>query len=178
MRLLVALVVGSMIVACRRAAPLDVAGPAPEGDARAVVVDANASSDGAPIVDAAPSAFVAKCIRELEIGIAAAATIDADFAAPLHVESEVLDDGNGAHRERVSIAGRLGFGCSVDHVTPPTTDAASGWGTRAESLHGSYHAMHVRSDPHGEAFVSFDGFPPALATTLAPLFEDAIDRCL
>lgn len=71
------------------------------------------------------------------------------------------------------------FSVSVQRL--PAAERASqptGWGMRAESLHGSYHAMFMRKAGVGDAFISFDGWIPQEAQAIAPIFEAAVDLCL
>lgn len=99
------------------------------------------------------------------------------------VEHEVGTPADGRAREVVKLMALPPVhptgGLFVRIERPASTSrAAAEWQRHAESLHGGYHALFIRSFPGGEATIAFDGWASARVDALAPYFQAAAERCM
>lgn len=122
-----------------------------------------------------------RCAAHVEAARQKAAAVEGAFrGASVKKESETRPGGNRVSVSMFPPTFKVGaFSVSVQRL--PADERASqptGWGMRAESLHGSYHAMFMRKAGVGDAFISFDGWIPQEVQAIAPIFEAAVDLCL
>jgi hypothetical protein len=139
----------------------------------------SASASATPSASAAAaSGWQARCAAHVEAARQKASAIEGAFRGA-SVEREGPAGGGELSISMFPPTFSVGaFGFHVQRRLPAERGHEVGWGGRAESLHGSYHAMFMRKAGVGDAFISFDGWNPQEVQVIAPLFKAAADLCL